>query len=98
MTPTTTTAGLMTAAVLYGSEDLRIEHIEIPALASDEVLVQVKTALTCGTDLKVWKRGYHARMITPPAVFGHELAGDIVALGTAVKGFRVGMRVVPANS
>jgi L-iditol 2-dehydrogenase len=99
MTPTTTTAGLMTAAVLYGSEDLRIEHIEIPALASDEVLVQVKTALTCGTDLKVWKRGYHARMITPPAVFGHELAGDIVALGGEVNGgLRVGMRVVPANS
>jgi L-iditol 2-dehydrogenase len=59
----------------------------------------VKTALTCGTDLKVWKRGYHARMITPPAVFGHELAGDIVALGGEVNGgLRVGMRVVPANS
>ena len=99
MTPTTTTAGLMTAAVLYGSEDLRIEHVEIPTIASDEVLVRVKVALTCGTDLKVWKRGYHARMITPPAVFGHELAGEIVALGGEVNGgFCVGSRVVPANS
>jgi L-iditol 2-dehydrogenase len=83
---------------LYGSEDLRIEQMEIPTIASDEVLVRVRVALTCGTDLKVWKRGYHAKMITPPAVFGHELAGDIIAVGSDVKGFRVGMRVVPANS
>src|SRR6266436_851673 len=47
----------MTAAVLYGSEDLRIEKIDVPALAADEVLVRVRLALTDGTDLKVWKRG-----------------------------------------
>jgi L-iditol 2-dehydrogenase len=89
----------MTAAILYGSEDLRIEHVEIPTITSDEVLVRVKVALTCGTDLKVWKRGYHARMITPPSVFGHELAGEIVAMGGEVNGgMRVGARVVPANS
>src|SRR5437899_655732 len=60
----------MTAAVLYGSEDLRIEMIDVPALSADEVLVRVRLALTDGTDLKVWKRGYHAKMIQPPAVFG----------------------------
>jgi L-iditol 2-dehydrogenase len=99
MTPTTTVAGVMTAAVLYGSEDLRVEHIDVPTIASDEVLVRVGVALTCGTDLKVWKRGYHARMITPPAVFGHELAGEIVSMGGEVNhGLCVGMRVVPANS
>ena len=54
----------MIAAVLHGSEDLKIESIGIPRLAPDEALVRVKVALTCGTDLKVWKRGYHARMIT----------------------------------
>jgi L-iditol 2-dehydrogenase len=89
----------MTAAVLYGREDLKVERIGIPKLGPDEVLLRVKVALTCGTDLKVWKQGYHARMITPPAVFGHELAGDVVALGTSVNGgLRRGMRVVPANS
>jgi len=56
----------MTAAVLYGSENLKIENVDIPTLAADEALLRVKVALTCGTDLKVWKRGYHARMITPP--------------------------------
>jgi L-iditol 2-dehydrogenase len=62
------------------------------------VLVRVRAALTCGTDVKVFRRGYHARMIQPPALFGHELAGDIVAVGSAVRGFQVGQRVVAANS
>ena len=45
----------MTAAVLYGSEDLRIEQIDVPPVAADEVLLRVRLALTDGTDLKVWK-------------------------------------------
>ncbi len=91
--------GHMTAAVLYGSEDLKVERVDIPALASDEVLVRVKVALTCGTDLKVWKQGFHARMITPPAIFGHELAGVVETMGRDVNGgLSVGTRVVPANS
>ena len=89
----------MTAAVLYGSEDLKIEKVEIPALGPDDALVRVKVALTCGTDLKVWKQGFHARMITPPAIFGHELSGVVETLGRDVLGgLRVGARVVPANS
>ncbi|HKV48886.1 MAG TPA: alcohol dehydrogenase catalytic domain-containing protein [Candidatus Acidoferrales bacterium] len=90
---------LMTAAVLHGREDMRIERVSVPQIAEDEVLVRVGVALTDGTDLKVWKQGFHARMITPPAVFGHELAGTIAAVGSAVPhGVRVGQRVVPANS
>jgi L-iditol 2-dehydrogenase len=89
----------MTAAVLHGREDLKIEKIAIPAVGDDDVLLRVKVALTCGTDLKVWKQGYHARMIQPPAVFGHELAGVVESMGRNVNGgLRTGMRVVPANS
>src|SRR3984893_7616179 len=95
----TKSSGHMTAAVLYGSEDLKIEKIDIPALRPDEALVRVKVALTCGTDLKVWKRGYHARMITPPAVFGHELAGIVEQVGSEIaENLAVGSRVMPANS
>jgi len=65
----------MTAAVLYGKEDVKIERVPIPRVGDGEVLVKVQVALTCGTDLKVYQRGYHARMIVPPALFGHELAG-----------------------
>ncbi len=88
----------MTAAVLYGKEQLRIERVDIPSVAPGDVLVRVRTALTCGTDVKVFRRGYHAMMIQPPSLFGHELAGDIVAMGEDVEGFEVGDRVVAANS
>ena len=91
--------GHMTAAVLYGRENVKIERVELPPLAEDEVLVRVQVALTCGTDLKVWKQGYHARMIRPPSLFGHELAGIVEEKGSAVNGtVHKGMRVVPANS
>jgi L-iditol 2-dehydrogenase len=88
----------MQAAVLYGKEDVKVESVEVPKIGPGDVLVRVKAALTCGTDVKVFRRGYHARMIQPPALFGHELAGDIVAAGAAVSRFRTGDRVVAANS
>lgn len=89
---------MMTAAVLYGREDVRVERVHVPEIGPEDVLVRVRAALTCGTDLKVFRRGYHAKMIVPPALFGHELAGDIVAVGQNVEGFRTGQRVVAANS
>lgn len=88
----------MKAAVLYGQEDLRIENVGIPEIGSGDLLVRVRAALTCGTDVKVFRRGYHAKMIVPPALFGHELAGDVVAAGAGVTRFRAGDRVVAANS
>ncbi len=88
----------MTAAVLYGKEHLQIETVDVPRIGRGDVLVRVRAALTCGTDVKVFRRGYHARMIVPPALFGHELAGDIVKMGEDVRGFHIGQRVVAANS
>jgi L-iditol 2-dehydrogenase len=88
----------MMAAVLYGKEHLRIEPVTVPEIEQGDLLVRVKAALTCGTDVKVFRRGYHARMIVPPALFGHELAGDIVGVGGAATKFQIGQRVVAANS
>ena len=88
----------MMAAVLYGKEHLQVEPVADPIINRGDILVRVKVALTCGTDVKVFSRGYHARMIVPPAVFGHELAGDVVAVGEDVTKFSVGQRVVAANS
>lgn len=88
----------MLAAVLYGKEHVEIEKVAVPVLGDGDVLVRVRAALTCGTDVKVFRRGYHARMIVPPALFGHELAGDIVAVGAGVRAFKAGQRVVAANS
>ncbi|HEV8543881.1 MAG TPA: alcohol dehydrogenase catalytic domain-containing protein [Verrucomicrobiae bacterium] len=88
----------MRAAVLYGKEDIRIEEVPTPPLRPGEVRVAIGAALTCGTDLKVFRRGYHAKMIVPPAVFGHELAGTVAEVHPETTGWKVGKRVVVANS
>jgi len=88
----------MNAAVLYGKEDLRLERTRIPSAEPGEIVVRVAAALTCGTDLKVYRRGYHARMLKPPIPFGHELAGLVSEVGAGVTDFKVGDRVVPLNS
>jgi L-iditol 2-dehydrogenase len=88
----------MRAAVLYGKEEVRVEEIAPQPLQVGEVRVRIEAALTCGTDLKVFKRGYHARMIVPPAVFGHELAGTINEIASGVTGWALGDRVVVSNS
>src|SRR6201996_7744201 len=91
-------ANQMTAAVLYGKEDLRIEQIPVPAAGPGEIVVRVAAALTCGTDLKVYRRGYHAKMLRPPIPFGHELAGTVYEVGAGVTKFHEGDRVVALNS
>ncbi len=88
----------MHAAVLHGRQDIRIEDVPVPRAAAGELIVRVGAALTCGTDLKVFRRGYHARMIVPPALFGHELAGTVVEAGEGVTDFAPGDRVVALNS
>lgn len=93
----------MHAAVLHGKEDVRLEEVAERPLAPGEVRVRIGAALTCGTDLKVFQRGYHAKMLVPPTVFGHELAGEIIETRSAEGGTRkaawaVGDRVVVANS
>jgi L-iditol 2-dehydrogenase len=91
-------AAHMTAAVLHGREDLRIEQVPMPKAGPGEIVVEVHAALTCGTDLKVYRRGYHARMLKPPIPFGHELAGTVHQVGKGVTAFRPGDRVVALNS
>ncbi|MGB7190756.1 MAG: zinc-binding dehydrogenase [Acidobacteriaceae bacterium] len=91
-------AQLMSAAVLYGKEDVRIERLPVPVAGAGEIVVRVHAALTCGTDLKVYRRGYHAKMLTLPISFGHELAGAIHEIGAGVTWFKQGDRVVALNS
>src|SRR5580692_6358946 len=88
----------MLAAILYGKEHVQLEQVPVPEIGPGDILVRVRAALTCGTDVKVFRRGYHARMIVPPAAFGHEFAGDVVAVGDSVTRFEPGQRVVAANS
>jgi len=89
--------GKMKAQIFYGPGDVRYEDIDIPEIGNDEALVKIKSALTCGSDLKTYKRG-HPAMIKKASVFGHEWAGDIVEIGSEVDNFKVGDRIVAVNS
>jgi L-iditol 2-dehydrogenase len=89
---------LMRAAVLHGREDVRVEQVEVPRLEPGDVLLRTRVALTCGTDVKVFTRGYHAKMIRPPAVFGHEVAGVVEEVGSGGEGPSPGTAVAVANS
>ncbi|MEO7030082.1 MAG: alcohol dehydrogenase catalytic domain-containing protein [Acidobacteriaceae bacterium] len=88
----------MTAAMLHGQQDLRVERVPVPTAGQGELVMRVEAALTCGTDLKVYRRGYHAKMLTPDRLFGHEVAGVVASVGEGVANFKVGDRVVPLNS
>jgi L-iditol 2-dehydrogenase len=88
----------MKAAMLHGVKDLRIEDVDMPKVNYGEILVRVKAATTCGTDLKIYQRGYVEGVIKLPTVFGHEWAGDIVEVGEGVSFFKKGMRVRGGNS
>ncbi len=87
---------VMKALMYMGPKQLELREVPIPETGDDGILVRVRAATTCGTDVKTYLRG-HPKM-PPPALLGHEFAGDIVKVGRAVERFRPGMRVVAHNS
>jgi L-iditol 2-dehydrogenase len=89
--------GKMKAQLFYGPQDIRYKEIDIPAIGEDEALVKIRSALTCGSDVKTYMRG-HPKMVKKASVFGHEWSGDIVEIGDKVKNFKVGDRIVAVNS
>src|SRR5712671_2734802 len=83
-------ARTMQAAVYHGKDDVRLETIPVPEIGKGELLVRVHTCGICGTDLKKILTGSHSA----PRIFGHEMAGQVVALGEGVKNFAIGDRVM----
>ncbi len=88
----------MRAAVYYGIGDVRVEEVDVPEIGHGELLIRVGTALTCGTDVKTFKRGHPLLLSRVPTPFGHEYAGVVEEVGEGVQRFRPGMRVVATNS
>ena len=88
----------MKAQVFYAPGDLRFEDLPVPEPGDGEIVVKVEAALTCGTDVKVLRRGHPVMIPHVPTVFGHELAGTVGRVGRGVTAFREGDRVVAANS
>jgi L-iditol 2-dehydrogenase len=87
---------LMQAAMYYGPKDIRIEQLPVPDVGPNDILIKVRAATTCGTDVKSYFRGHPN--LTPPSPFGHEAAGDIVLTGEKVARFRQGSRVAVSNT
>jgi L-iditol 2-dehydrogenase len=91
---------------LVGPERLELRSAPLPEPAAGELLVRVDAAVTCGTDVKVFRRGGHPRMLRVPSPFGHEMAGTVVAVGAepgagpgpGAASFAPGEQVVVANS
>lgn len=81
----------MRAVIYYGPKDLRLEMVPVPEIKADEMLIKVRSATTCGTDVKTYLRGHPK--YPPPFLFGHEFAGDVVQVGSLVEAFAPGMRV-----
>lgn len=88
----------MKAVMYYAPKDIRYEEVNVKMPDEGEVLVKVEAALTCGTDVKTLRRGHPVLIKKTPSGFGHEFAGTIVQLGEGVENFKVGDRVVGANS
>lgn len=88
----------MKAVLFYGPQDIRYEDVKIKPLAKGEILVKVKSALTCGTDVKTFRRGHPVLIKQVPSGFGHEFSGVIEKVGDGVENLKVGDRVVAANS
>jgi L-iditol 2-dehydrogenase len=88
----------MRAVVFHGPGDLRFEEVPLPTPGAGEIVVRIEAALTCGTDVKTWRRGHPVMIPRVPTVFGHELAGTVALVGRGVHAFKEGDRVVAANS
>ncbi len=86
----------MIASLLLEPGRLVLRDVEIPKPGPGEVVVRVRTALTCGTDLKAFKRG-HPKM-TIPGPFGHEFSGDVHEIGEGVTKFKPGDQIMTAPS
>lgn len=87
---------IMRGVVFLEPKKLELRELPVPQIGPDDLLVKIRLATTCGTDLKTYKRGHHE--IPKGSVFGHELVGDVVDVGQNVKKFKPGMRVAPHNS
>lgn len=83
----------MIAALLHGPRDIKLETVDYPSIQSDEILVKVKACGICGSDIHTYKMGALAAF-QKPSILGHEFSGEIVGVGVAVEGLRVGNKVV----
>lgn len=86
----------MLAAYLHGAKDLRLIEVNIPEINDNEVLLKVKSAAICGTDIRMIHNGYRGITKQVPRIIGHEVSGVIEKVGKNIKNYQEGMRVTVA--
>ncbi len=86
------------ALILHGADDLRLETVPDPTPGPGELVLRTECAMTCATDAKIMRHGGHPAFPALPAPMGHEVTGEVVAVGAGVTAVSVGDRVVAANS
>jgi len=86
----------MKAAVYYGAGDIRVEDRAEPAPTPDNLIVKIRCCAICGTDLKLATIGNPR--CHPPRIIGHEMVGEVVHVGSQVKGFALGNRITLATT
>lgn len=83
----------MLAAMFYQPLDLRVEEVPVPEVEPGGILLKIGAATTCGTDVKIYNRGYPELPVLPMP-FGHECAGIVAAVGQGVTNVQEGERIV----
>lgn len=83
----------MQAAVYHGIKDIRLESVKVPEINEREVLIKCRNAAICGTDLRIYNYGHSKIPAGTKLILGHELAGEVAAVGAKVRGVKKGARV-----
>lgn len=86
----------MKALQFYGKNDYMLTEVPIPEITDGEMLLKVKAAAVCGSDLRMIQNGYKDVSKENPRIYGHEIAGTIEAIGKGVRGYHPGMHVAIA--
>ncbi|MFQ5951082.1 MAG: alcohol dehydrogenase catalytic domain-containing protein [Candidatus Geothermarchaeales archaeon] len=73
-----------------GVGNIEVLEVDEPTVGPDQVMVEVKAAGICGTDIHIYKDEFRYK---PPVVLGHEFCGVVADLGEKVEGFEIGDRV-----
>jgi len=84
----------MKAVLFYGPQDIRYENTTIKPLSKGEILVKVEAALTCGTDVKTFRRGHPVLIKNIPSGFGHEFAGIVEKVYEHERYFQIGNQII----
>ena len=84
---------MMKAILLTGKESLKIAEVPVPEITPNEILLKVRAASICGTDVRMYKNGYKNVSEDHPLIPGHEFSGEIVAVGENITAYHVGQKV-----